>query len=312
MLLSIDLKSQIVLDAQWAECPVLGCQTRVQRQRRQFRCAPEFHCPIHQIYISPSTFEYADWRSNLLSRDPQDISLLASIAAHKRESRMGRERSEDAISWNFFRHLEHSDKLLSAINLLAGKPATRCNVIYWSYCQRERDAWSWLKKAREQFGEHPKRSTEPDIIMVSDHTLVFVEAKLTAANRTQPSTPGLKKYVSGADGLFGKIHRSSYEDVAVVGKLYELMRLWLMGNWIATQMNLEFRLIALVRDGAEPQLTERVARHFVESSTSLFQMITWERLFAASAPHTVSFTNYFHNKTVGFDQSGRLGKAFKM
>jgi hypothetical protein len=53
-----DLKNVIEITKTSLECPVKGCAQVVQRQRRTFRREPHFRCPIHSIYISPSTFEY--------------------------------------------------------------------------------------------------------------------------------------------------------------------------------------------------------------------------------------------------------------
>ena len=53
-----DLKNSIVITETGVECPVRDCSETVKRQRRSFKTSKEFWCPIHNIYISPSTFEY--------------------------------------------------------------------------------------------------------------------------------------------------------------------------------------------------------------------------------------------------------------
>ena len=62
-----------------------------------------FKCPKHNIYISPTTFEYQSELDNLLWKDEADLDLLDRTKGVKRESRIARDRSEDAVTWNVFR-----------------------------------------------------------------------------------------------------------------------------------------------------------------------------------------------------------------
>lgn len=49
--------------------------------------------------MSPSTFEYDNYEENLLWKDSSDKKLLKEIINVKRESRMSRDNSEDAITF---------------------------------------------------------------------------------------------------------------------------------------------------------------------------------------------------------------------
>lgn len=101
--------------------PDLGLHNKVVKQTNHFRTKPEFKCPDHGIFISPSTSEYDCECRNVLWKD--DHNLLTDVKKVKRESRMARERSEDALSWNVFRYLENKTigyrggKLKKALNL---------------------------------------------------------------------------------------------------------------------------------------------------------------------------------------------------
>ena len=55
-----DLKQSLQPEADSTPCPVIGCTTWVPRQKKRFVCTPEFLCKQHGIYISRTTFEYAD------------------------------------------------------------------------------------------------------------------------------------------------------------------------------------------------------------------------------------------------------------
>jgi len=52
------LKESIELTETTVECPVKGCGEKIERQREVFKREKRFKCPKHNIYISPSTFEY--------------------------------------------------------------------------------------------------------------------------------------------------------------------------------------------------------------------------------------------------------------
>ena len=106
-----DLKEKIFVTENEVDCPVRDCHEKVKRQRKFFRCEPQFQCPYHKIYISPSTFEYESEFDNLLWKASEDRALLHRIKTFKRESRMARDNSEDALTWNVFRYLERKKQL---------------------------------------------------------------------------------------------------------------------------------------------------------------------------------------------------------
>lgn len=83
------------------ECPVLNCAHIVTRQRKSFRRDLTFRCPDHDIYISPSTFEYADPAANLLAMDDEDLALFAAQAV-QRASRQRRELKHQYDNRNSF------------------------------------------------------------------------------------------------------------------------------------------------------------------------------------------------------------------
>lgn len=75
-------------------CPVRGC-------------AKGNPCPDHHLKVCATrggrTYVYDDPYHNLLWADTDDRLRLDAILRGKRESRMGNEHSEDAVTWNVFR-----------------------------------------------------------------------------------------------------------------------------------------------------------------------------------------------------------------
>ena len=316
-----ELKNTIKVRETTVECPVKGCREKVARQRKSFKQHEKFRCPKHNIYISPSTFEYQNWSDNILWKQKADLDLFKQVKSVKRESRIARDNSEDAVTWNVFRFLEKNKLLSGLLAELSKSDVKNPEIIYWSYSQSEQDAWSKLQKARKEFETSPKKGSEPDIIVKSDNALFFVEAKLTANNNTvfQSRNPKVqKKYETGGDGLYKRVFRSSFENIAISEKKYELLRFWLIGSWIAQRLQSDFFLVNLVLSEREKDIEKIFRRHIKEDQRRRFVRVTWENIHAYILNSSLSsrdkdaITRYFENKTVGYDGNRKLQKAFSI
>ncbi len=231
-----ELKPTIKIEENSVECPVKGCSIKVERQRKSFKRESKYQCPKHKIFISPTTFEYETEQDNLLWFDSKDKHIYTEIKKVKRESRIARDNSEDALTWNTMRFLDRQGYLTDFLSQLSNKEIKESELILWSYSPQERLNWSLLNKARKEFGETIARGSEPDIIIRTDKVLYFLEAKLTAKNETKPiNLRNRKKYETGGNGIFQKIFKSDYETVSLKEKRYELMRFWLLGSWMCYQ-----------------------------------------------------------------------------
>ncbi len=172
-----ELKPTIKVKKNSIECPVKGCSMEVERQRKVFKREQKFQCPIHKIYISPTTFEYETEKENLLWFDNIDEALYTEIKRVKRESRIARDNSEDALTWNVFRFLDKLNLLPDLLSQLSKKEINETELILWSYSPKEQSSMSLLNNARVEFGETIARGSEPDIIILTDKVLYFIEAK---------------------------------------------------------------------------------------------------------------------------------------
>jgi hypothetical protein len=317
-MLGIDqLKPFVRNIAEEVECPVRGCSRVVPRQRKTFRRDDRFKCPDHEIFISGSTFEYASEVENLLWRDEADLCLLSRIKGVKRESRIARDNSEDALTWNVFRFLEKNKLVDRVLSPLVDRRLLAPKVIYWSYSQRDLAAWPGLDRTRTEFGENLQRSSEPDLIVDAADTLVFVEAKLTAGNETAPSRSGSQRgYEDGGRGWFSRAFKSDYESVAIKAKKYELMRFWLLGTWLANEMGKQFCLINVVRESEETDIENAFGHHIRQIGGSRFIRVSWECIYrqiadiGQAASSEAAILTYLANKSLGYNNQGRLRKAF--
>ena len=315
-----NLKPLRPITATTVPCPVLGCNVVLPRQRNEFQCRPEFLCPQHRLYISPTTFEYENEGDNLLWTGDVDRTLLTWIKAVKGECRMARERSEDAVTWNVFRFLEHYNVLGEVFTPL-GCPITEpAEVIYWSYSPNHGETWFDLLEARLAFKEArnvddaQSHGSEPDLIIKSPSALLFIEAKFTASNDTTSRRQSGDGYIRGGEGWFGQVFASDYKSLMNAQK-DELMRFWLLGTWIADGMRVPFRLISLVRDQQDRNIETVFRQHIRETDQRRFLRLTWEGIYnevinkAPTSPDREAFKAWFRNKTAGYDQNGMLQRA---
>ncbi len=312
-----ELKESIKITKTTVECPVRGCSEKVERQRKVFKREERFKCRKHNIYISPSTFEYEGESDNLLWKDKADLDLFKKMKTVKRESRITRDRSEDAVTWNVFRFLERNDLVGITLSPIVGVSLESSEVIYWSYSQRENSSWSELDKARKEFGEEEGRGSEPDVIIKTNNALLFIEAKLTSGNETVPSdTSNSKRYEIGGNNWFSEVFKSSYKTVAITDKKYELLRFWLLGTWIAKQQNLNFYLVNLVLSERDADIEMTFKKHICENQRMKFIRITWEDIYQHILNNTLpgrdkdKMIEYFRNKTTGYDSNRKLQKTF--
>jgi len=310
-------------DSGQVECPCIGCTTKVllRTKRTQLLQSPVFQCPRDHIYIAKSTFEYEDKFENLLWKEDADRSLLARIGEGKQDDRMARETSEDAVTWNVFRHLETSGLLGPWLASLTGSPVGKTSLIYWSYCDEPgaRGVWPTLAKARDAFGERKDHPSEPDLIADTEAGLFWIEAKLTASNKTKPSADAKPEaYKAGGDHWYGKVITTPFERLAVAEQRYELLRHWLLGTWAAAQLNKPFYLVSLVRKKSKENMATEMAPHFHEEPNRRVLSTTWEDIYAflKSTPKRTSQTDrllaYLENKTAGYNSRGQLREAFAL
>jgi hypothetical protein len=287
----------------------------VERQRRKFIKEERFRCPQHGIYISASTFEYEDYLENVLPGDPEDRDLLKRVFRVKREQRLGRERSEDALTFNVFRTLEREGLLGDVVGAISGHSEHDSVISYWSLSTETGKLHDGLAAAKAKFGEKDRHGTEPDVIIETGSTLLLIEAKVDSANETTPSRPSaLGTYSTAAECWYGNVFTSLAEEVATRQRLYQLMRLWLLGTWMADQCGRRFVLVSLTPEACEKDIATRFGAHIVASDKQQFVRHTWEQIRERFRPAkhmrgVARLVGYLDHKSSGYDGSGNLRLA---
>lgn len=313
-----NLKDQIEVSSKDVECPVQRCMKRMARQRGHFTCAAPYYCSEHDIFVSPSTFEYRNKFDNLLWKGQKDLDLLARICAVKRESRMARERSEDAVTWNVFRYLERSDLLGTCVSDLVGARIVNPRLVYWSCLSGQEGVYELLRRAREEFELRPAKGSEPDLIIEASNAVVIIEAKLGAVSRVPPPANPRVQTRYQANRWWGIVFRGDFHRVVVAEKRYEVARFWLLGSWMAQQTNKSFYLVVLMPSLRDPDLESDFGPLISQREHRSFLRRDWERIyqFLLRAPggeddDRRKLLDYFRHKTAGY-RNCKLSRAFNI
>jgi len=328
-----ELKEKIEVTKTTVQCPVKNCKTKVKKITREFIKSLDSHleksglekefepylCGEHGIYITPSTFIYENLKDNLLWYD-DDKDLLNKILEAKRvKAQLHHDNSEDAVTWNVLRFLETSGLLVGLLEMACKHQVASPEVMYWSYSQSQQSTWSELVKARKEFGESPERSSEPDLIIKSDNALFFIEAKLTALNKSDFNKNHTAEDKKDRIRRYSKGNHFLREPVASIidAGYYQLMRFWVIGCWIADCLDLDFYLVNLVLSEREKDIESIFKRHIQENQRRKFVRTTWEDIYKYIRVSNISGKNkgrildYYRNKTISYEK-GILQKAFSV
>ena len=263
-------------------CPVRGC----------VEASP---CPTHHIAVHstrPHGFTYVydkQWRNkNLLWADADDQARLEAILRGKRESRMGHEHSEDAVTWNVFRFFERHGCLSRAIGTICPCPDDEPLTVFWT--THDGCLWEPYRCCSDQIPERASARSESDLIFLWENKLVVViEAKFRSPNRSDPKnreseSRKAEPYIKHASGYLSR----DEVKVAVRDGWYELMRNWVLGMKLKDMLVCEtFVLVNLLRKRHENEHHEDPRRDFAEpacvlSPNSRFVIEYWEDLIAAA------------------------------
>ena len=285
-------------------CPVRGC-------------ANGNPCPTHHLKVHSTpgglTYVYDEPPRNLLWNDADDRARLDAILRGKRESRMGHEHSEDAVTWNVFRFFERHACLSPALKKICPCPSEEPLAVFWT--THDGCLWEPCRRCSDEIPEKANARSEPDLIFWWERKLlVVVEAKFRSPNCSDPKKRAdeLRKsrpYVEQASGYFNR--KGARE--AVGDGWYELLRNWALGTTLREELGCErFVLVNLVRKRHEAVHGENPRRGFAEcacvlSPNAQFAVAYWEDLIAA-APSISSHSDSEVLVRWGRNKSELLGK----
>jgi len=204
------------------------------------------------------------------------------------------ETSEDALTWTVFRYLQEHDAFPQALGMPAAPLqailfwGTECPIVAGSETRA-----ALLQIQQEVIQEVQRRLSEPDVILVFQDLLIFIEVKYGAGNDVDKNNANFDRYLDHAAGLFEAAH----ENVAEMG-YYELTRNWVIGNLVAHQLDREFRLINL--GSARCQASAGGFRNSLANGGENFSFLTWLTLIG-NLPQPLDdwFATYLQAKAEG-------------
>jgi hypothetical protein len=280
-------------------CPVRGC----------VEASP---CPTHHLAVHSTrrgyTYAYDEPYRNLLWTDADDRQRLETILRGKRESRMGHEHSEDAVTWNVIRFFERHDCIAPTIRTIFPCPDSEPLTVFWT--THNGCLWDSYRLCSDQIPEKTTARSESDLVFLWENKLLAViEAKFRSPNRSDSTKRDdeLRKSRPYIEHASLHLNRAGAEE-AVRDGWYELLRNWALGMELKNMLGCEeFVLVNLLRKRHEKEHREDPRRDFAERACVLspncrFVVAYWEDLIAAAPsicdyPDSHVLVNWAKNKS---------------
>lgn len=240
------------------------------------------------------TLIYDTWERNI----PVEVHagmlncLQRSLNQQSRPTKLKRlsfQTSEDAVSWTVFRYLQ--DRHLIDPIFGISKP----RVLFWGAEYPVHPVGQVVPVAETlrglllSLGEHPDRLSEPDLMLVSENDLIFVEVKYRSLNSRQREYKNFGRYLKKAPGIF----RSPIQ-VSQAG-FYELTRNVVIASALAKALRIpNWKVINLAstrcqKSAVEFQKLLKTPKHF--------EFWSWKQLLDKTQKSRVAwFQTYLQHK----------------
>lgn len=188
-------------------------------------------CSVCRVGASNSkskpTFIYDDYKKNIPNSllNNLDYTLNNSNNVRNRPNKkikIGYSTSEDAVSWIFINYFIQN-KRLDILKEIINCKSNIVEIIMWGVPQIDRLYDSPLKDICIKLGENEESFSEPDIIVICDEEIDFIEVKVKAKNdRENPKKKDFDKYLNH-DFFIDK-------ELAKKSEYYELIRNWTIAH----------------------------------------------------------------------------------
>jgi len=190
--------------------------------------------------------------------------------------------SEDAVTWTVFNGLALAGRL-PAVLQGAGvddHDPRDSTVLLWGVPVAGPDGdavRAALVAVSDAFEERPASRSEPDVVMVNETLVMFIEAKTHSRNDRDREAAGWPLYLGDESRFMAPV-----DEVKKAG-YYELTRNWVIGNEVADSLGRDFALVNL-----GPQKLAKSALEFAALAAitphRVFRHVRWAKLLDAAAP----------------------------
>lgn len=310
------LKPRLDAGASDVCCPVRGCGYRVPLQPALFRTTAEYRCPLHRIYVAASTFAYEREADNLLWTTEDDLVVLNGGRQRGWDRGLAYENSERAVTWNVFRWFEVSGVLPGLLEHTLGRGVATAHVTYWGYSPEREGVYMPLVRARNAFQEEDADATEPIVLIDTDDALILVDPRISLSTETPQTPVGWERYEEGGKGWSTRVFAGAIREVAHDKGSFELLKLWLLGSYMAELTGKAFVLLHMTPGWSGAPLLAKLQPQFVSEPMREARSLTWEDVHAYVAAEypgvrgAQAVLTYFREKSAGYGADGRLRRAF--
>ena len=228
-------------------CPICGepmtmfANLQHIRVSRYENCARKcLHCAIGASNDAQHpTFIYQNYQRNVPAcvREHLEYTMANSLNVLNRNNKRRKFAfctSEDALTWLFIRSFI-VDNTIQALADTFGLTLPMTEILIWGVPQIspiEDAIVPVLKKTLDALGELGNSRSEPDVILVSNAEIVFIEVKLSAQNALLFDANRFQRYVTPAP--VNHYYANTQETINT--GLYELTRNWTIGNCLAERL----------------------------------------------------------------------------
>lgn len=199
-------------------------------------------------------------------------------------------RSEDAFTWAYFGFI-CKNGLLAELQKSLELTSPIKDIMFWGtpyFSQSENELKNHLASVCDFYEEYESSRSEPDIIIVTESELVFIEVKVDSSN---PELSESKK-----EKVLKYRNDSFYKDFEKSWRLSELARNWSIGNLMAQKTGKSFKLINLMPEKyVSIEKESELQKNFKAGlkNPEAYEIISWEKLFDAVDEN---YRNYLKNR----------------
>lgn len=219
------------------------------------------------------TFIYEDFHKNIPSELLENLDYTLNHSNNNRNHfskkiRIGYSTSEDAVSWIFIKYFIKNQKLNILQEILNCKSKIT-EILMWGVPQIDKQYANPLRNICRNLGENENSFSEPDIIVITEEEVIFIEVKVKASNDKQdPDKKNFDRYLNNDFYLDKNLAKKS--------KYYELIRNWTIAHLFSSDKKI--RLINLAPRKLFYKESNRDFSNFISSlkNKKNFEQLSWE------------------------------------
>lgn len=198
--------------------------------------------------------------------------------------------SEDAVTWTVFRGLDVTGRLARVAQTITREHTESRDVdlLLWGVPVAGPTGAAIRNKliaVSDELGEASESRSEPDVILVTETHVVFIEAKTGSRNDVNGRSNGWATYLKD-EALF----RVEAKRVQEAG-FYELVRNWVIGNKLADKLGRDYLLVNLGPAGLALDV-KRLAPLLGTTAHRTFSHLRWTQLLEEAEPLPQWLTDY--------------------